>query len=126
MQIRVDVDNHIDGSEELMVRVEGVVEGSLDRFQDQLARVEVHLSQLSRQQRAGSRDMCCSIEAFAGAGLKSIAVSHQGMTLTEAIHAASAKLERAVEVALRRTELAASGTAGDEGPGAEGLRHVKA
>jgi ribosome-associated translation inhibitor RaiA len=126
MQIRVDVDDHIDGSEELMVRVEGVVEGSLDRYQEQLVRVEVHLSQLSRQ-NAGARDMCCRMEAFASAGLKPIAVSHEGMTMTEAIHAASAKLERAVATALARRsrprDLPASGE--DEGPGTEGLGHVK-
>ena len=66
MQIRVDVDDHIDSSEELMVRVEGVVQGSLDRYQDQVTRVEVHLSQRVPH-RPGERDMCCRMEAHAGA-----------------------------------------------------------
>jgi len=107
MQIRVDVDDHIDGSEELMVRVEGVVEGSLDRFQDRVARVEVHLSQLAHPP-AGERDMCCRMEAHS-AGLKPITVSHEAVTLTEAIHAASAKLERAVHLALGRQKPAGAG-----------------
>ncbi len=98
MQIRVDVDDHIDGSEELMVRVEGVVEGSLDGFQERIARVDVHLSQRTPH-KAGERDMCCRMEAYSGS-LKLTEVSHDALTLTEAIHAASAKLERAVHKAL--------------------------
>lgn len=98
MQIWVDVDDRIDSSEELIVRVEGVVEGSLDRFQGRIARVDVHLSRLHQ---AGHRDMCCRMEAHAG-GLKPITASHEAVTLTEAIHAASAKLERAAAAALGR------------------------
>lgn len=100
MQIRVDVDDHIDGSEELMVRVEGVVEGTLDGFQERIARVDVHLSQRTPH-KAGGRDMCCRMEAYAGT-LKVTEVSHDALTLTEAIHAASAKLHRAIHSALNR------------------------
>lgn len=112
MQIRVDVDDHIDGSEELMVRVEGVVEGSLDRFQERIARVDVHLSQRVPHKH-GERDMCCRMEAHAG-GLRPIAVSHEALTLTEAIHAASAKLERAVHLALHAVEPTDPAAAGEE------------
>ena len=94
MQIRVNADEHIDSNEELTLRIEGVVEGSLDRYQDRVTLVEVHLSRLVRHQ-GGGRDMCCRMEAHVGA-LKPLAVSHEAFTLTEAIHAASAKLERAI------------------------------
>jgi hypothetical protein len=110
MQVRVDVDDHIDGSEELLIRVEGVVEGSLDRFEGQIARVEVHLGQLSHP--PAGQGMCCRMEAYAGA-LKPIAVSHEGMTLTEAIHAAAAKLHRAVAAALSQRNAADAAAAGD-------------
>jgi ribosome-associated translation inhibitor RaiA len=104
MQVRVDVDDHIDGSEELMSRVEGVVEGSLDRFLGRIARVDVHLSQLGRAQ-ASHGDMCCRMEAYAGTLTPPIVVSHAAVTLTEAIHAAAAKLERAVVTTLgKRTK----------------------
>lgn len=119
MQIRVDVDDHVDSSEELRARVEGVVEGSLDRFQEQIARVDVHLTQL----RQGQRDMCCRMEAHTG-GLMPVAVSHEAVTLTEAIHAASAKLVRAVVLALGRSkpkDISESGhPSGEEGAGPEG------
>ncbi len=100
MQIRVHTDDHIDGSEELTSRVEGVVEGSLDRYRDRIALVEVHLGQRTPH-HGGERDMCCRMEAHAGA-LQPIEVSHEAITLTESIHAASAKLERAVHAALGR------------------------
>jgi hypothetical protein len=126
MQVRVDVDDHIDGSEELLIRVEGVVVGSLDRFEDRISRVEVHLAQLSHP-RAGHA-MCCRMEAFAGA-LKPIAVSHEGLTLTEAIHAAAAKLHRAVATALNRTSAtkmaAASDAGGDDHAPEEELGHLR-
>jgi ribosome-associated translation inhibitor RaiA len=100
MQIRVHADAHIDSSEELTIRVEGVVEGSLDYYRDRVTLVEVHLSRLSLHP-PGERDMCCRMEAHAGA-LKPIEVSHEALTLTEAIHAAAAKLERAIHSAVGR------------------------
>ena len=100
MQIRVHADDHIDSSEELTIRVEGVIQGSLDDYRNRVTLVEVHLSRLSRHS-PGGRDLCCRMEAHAGT-LKPIEVSHQALTLTEAIHAASAKLERAIQGALGR------------------------
>lgn len=129
MQVRVDFDDHIDGSEDLVIRVEGVVEGSLDRFQGRISRVDVHLSQLGRAQ-PGQRDLCCRMEAYAGA-LAPIVVSHEAMTLTEAIHAAAAKLTRAVGAALGRRkpkeDAAAEGQDAhdDGGAGEEGLGHLR-
>ena len=112
MQIRVDADDHIDSNDELADRVEGVVEGSLERYRDRVAVVVVHLSRLV-QHRPGERDMCCRMEAQAGS-LKPIVVTHEALTLTEAIHAASAKLERAVHDALK--SLKAREAAGHAGP----------
>jgi ribosome-associated translation inhibitor RaiA len=114
MQIRVDTDEHIDSSEELTLRIEGVVEGSLDRYVDRVTLVQVHLGRLTKHSTAG-RDMCCRMEAHLG-GLKPIAVSHEAFTLTEAIHAASAKLERAIhhEFQQRRTAIPHQGPADDE------------
>ena len=94
MQIRVDADEHIDSNDELTLRIEGVVEGSLERYVDRVTLVEVHLVR-NAQHSMGGRDMCCRMEAHVG-GLKPVAVSHDAFTLTEAIHAASAKLERAI------------------------------
>jgi len=126
MKIRVDVDDHIDSSEELIVRVEGVVEGSLDGYQEQVGRVDVHMSRRVPHKH-GEHDLCCRMEAHVG-GLHSISVSHEAMTLTEAIHAASAKLERAIQGVLRAATSPSAGRReeNDEMPDpAEGLEHLR-
>jgi ribosome-associated translation inhibitor RaiA len=102
MQILVDADDHLHGSQDLTARIEGVVEGALERFSERITRVEIRLSDLNSR-RPGERDMCCHMEAHAG-GLKPIGVSHEAVTLTEAIHAAASKLERALDHALGRVK----------------------
>src|SRR5512146_855668 len=88
MQVLVNSDHHIVGGEDLTERVQGVVEGRLERFAGRITRVEVHLNDLNSDKR-------CMMEARVG-GMKPIAVSHEAPTLTEAIHAAAGKLERAI------------------------------
>ncbi len=44
MQIQVNTDKNIAGSEDLQQQVEGVVEGHLGRFGDRITRVEVHVN----------------------------------------------------------------------------------
>jgi hypothetical protein len=100
MQILVEADDHIHGSQDLLTRIEGVVEGALEHFGEQVTRVEVQLSDLNSH-KPGERDMRCRMEAHAG-GLKPIEVTHEAATLTEAIHAAASKLRRALERALDR------------------------
>ena len=101
MQVLVDADDHIDSSGEVVLRVEGLVEGSLERFRDRITRVDVYLSQLSRREAGGDRDMCCRMAAYA-ASVNPIEVVYAGLTLTEAIHAAAAELEQAVPAAIGR------------------------
>lgn len=90
------------GGGDIAERVQGVIEGRLERFEGWITRVEVGLSDLNSQKR-GDRDQRCIMEARLK-GLSPIAVSHEAATLTEAIHAAADKLERAVEQAFSRLE----------------------
>jgi hypothetical protein len=114
MQVRVNTDEHVDSSQELIFRVEGVIEGSLHDYEDCVTLVEVHLS-LRTPHHPGDRDMCCRMEAHLIA-LKPLEVSHEALTLTEAIHAASAKLEKAIRAALgHRKSKGAAAPAADEG-----------
>ena len=99
MQVLVNSDS---GSGDLTERVQGVLEGRLERFEERIARVEVQLTDLNSR-KLGERDKRCIIEARLG-GMKPIAVSHEAPTLTEAIHVAADKLESAVEDALGRLE----------------------
>lgn len=102
MQVLVNSDHHIVGGEDLTERVRGVVAGRLERFEGRITRVEVHLSDLNSL-KLGERDKRCMMEARVG-GLKPIAVSHEAPTLTEAIHMAADKLERAVARTLGKLE----------------------
>jgi len=102
MQVLINSDRHITGSVDLTERVQGVVEGRLDRFGGRITRVEVHLYDLNSQ-KLGERDKRCLMEARLG-GMEPIAVSHEAATLTEAIHSAADKLERAIEHALGRLQ----------------------
>jgi ribosome-associated translation inhibitor RaiA len=98
MQVLVNSDLHMDLTE----RVQGVLEGRLERFEERITRVEVALSDLNSC-RLGERDKRCIMEARLG-GREPIAVSHEAPTLAEAIHVAAEKLERAVEDALGSLE----------------------
>lgn len=102
MQVLVNSDNHIVAGEGLTERVQGVVEGRLERFDGRITRVEVHLNDLNSI-KLGERDKRCTMEARVG-GMRPIAATHEAATLTEAIHVAADKLERAVEHALGRLE----------------------
>lgn len=102
MQVLVNSDHHIVADEDLTGRVQGVVEGRLERFAGRITRVEVHLNDLNGS-KLGERDKRAMMEARIG-GLKPIAVSHEAPTLTEAIHAAADKLERAIANALGKLE----------------------
>ena len=109
MQVLVNSDHHIVGGEDLTERVQGLVEGRLERFAARITRVEVHLEDLNSATRGvraallSQRDKRCMMEARVG-GLKPIAVSHEAPTLTEAIHVAADKLEREIAHALGRLE----------------------
>lgn len=86
--------------EELIRRIEGVMEGALERFGDRIAAVEVSLSDPYGMDvvKAG---MSCHVEVrLLQAG--PLAASHQATTLAEAIHGAADKLKRSLNGQLRR------------------------
>ena len=102
MQVLVNGDDHICCDEELIRRIEGVIEGTLARFGDRVTRVEAHLRDLGSV-KAGDRDKVCSLEARI-AGPEPVVVKHEAATLTEAIHAAADKLERFLARELQRLD----------------------
>ena len=112
MQVLVNSDHHIVGGEDLAERVQGVVEGCLERFAARITRVEVHLHDLNSG-KSGERDKRCMMEARIG-GMRPMAVSHEAPTLTEAIHVAADKLERAIEHSLGKLADSAGRTPPEE------------
>lgn len=94
MQIQVKTDNHIEGSDDLIGRVEDVVTASMDRFGDLITRVEVHLNDVNAQKHGV--DKRCMMEARVS-GRESVAVTHLAESLDDAIHGAADKLEKTLD-----------------------------
>ena len=101
MQIQINTDDNIEGSDRLAQQVEAVVRDALDRFGEQITRVEVHLSDANSGQKGGVDDKRCLLEARL-AGLQPIAVSHEAETMRQAVGGATEKLVRTLESTLGR------------------------
>lgn len=103
MQIQLNTDNRIVGSEALAARVDRTVRPALDRFVDRVTRLEVHLNDVNGA-RAGD-DKRCMLEARV-AGEEPVAVSHQAATFELAIDGAKEKLVRALDRVAGKREAA--------------------
>ncbi len=100
MQIQVNTDHNIEGSEGLSDQVRSVVENALSRISDQITRVEVHLSDENRH-KSGQNDKSCMMEARLE-GLRPVAVTHQADTLDQAVDGAADMLASLIESTLGR------------------------
>lgn len=98
MQVQVNTDNHIHGSEALSNHVASVVEGTLDRFSSRITRVEVHLKDVNGA-KSGTDDNHCTMEARL-TGLQPVAVTHEAANMDQAIDGAAEKLERLIDSTL--------------------------
>jgi ribosome-associated translation inhibitor RaiA len=101
MKIQVNSDIHIEGGEALSARVSAAVEHALRRLQDQVTRVEVHLSDQNGD-KSGQRDKRCVMEARLE-GRQPIAAADQAATLDQAVRGAAGKLARLIDSQLGRT-----------------------
>ena len=102
MQILIHSDNHIKGGGSATERVQSIVEAAVDRFENRITRIEVHLSDTNGPKH-GDREKRSVIEARVG-GLRPIAVAHEAPNLLEAIEGAAEKLKRALEHTLGRLD----------------------
>ena len=100
MLIQVHTDNHVEGSTGLTRHVETEVMNSLNRFGQQIVRVEVHLGD-NNSHKSGEADKRCVLEARL-AGHQPVAVNHNAPTLHQAIGGAVGKIERRLEHTLGR------------------------
>lgn len=100
MQININTDKTIEHSPGLDEHVESVVQDAIQRFQDQITRVEAHLSQDLKHKSADGENRCM-LEARV-TGYQPIAVTDHAPTLHQAINGAAGKLKRAIDSALGR------------------------
>lgn len=100
MQVQINTDHNIEGREALATHVRNVVEGAMGRFNDQVTRVEVHLTD-ENSHKSGQNDMRCVLEARLQ-GHQPVAVTHHAATLHQAIDGAADKLISLVNSTLGR------------------------
>ena len=95
MQIQVHSDNHIDGSARLAEWVSASVASKVERYDDELTRVVVHLND-ENAHKAGANDKRCQIEARPK-GQAPISVTHKAESLEFALDGAIEKLGHALD-----------------------------
>jgi len=96
MIIQVNTDNHTEGKEELNTYITNLVKEKLQRFDNQLTRIEVHLSDENGGGKAGADDKKCNIEARLE-NLEPVFASSQSDELSKAIHDCLQKIKRGIE-----------------------------
>lgn len=96
MKIQINTDDNIDQSEALPERTEAAIRDVLDRFADQITRVEVHLSDENSDKKSGNHDIRCLLEARLE-GLQPVAVTDQAATVEQAVEGAARKMRRSLD-----------------------------
>jgi len=100
MDIQLNTDKNIEGKEALASQVEAAVKRALHRFDDQITRIEVHLSDETAG-KSGRDDKRCLMEARLE-GRQPVAVTHQAGSVSEAVDGAANKLKSLLDSALGR------------------------
>lgn len=95
MQIQINTDHHIEGSEARDAWTRGVLESALAPYADELTRVEVHFN-IENAARGGTSDKRCLLEARVN-GRPPVAVTEHADALDAALHGAVRKLLHALE-----------------------------
>lgn len=102
MQIHVNTDKNLHGGEDVIRRVQEMVESAVANFADRITRIEAHLSD-ENASKHGEHDKRCMLEARLN-GLQPIAVTHMAESVPLAVQGAAEKLEHAIGRALGRLE----------------------
>src|SRR5690606_16379248 len=101
MLIQLNTDSNIKGDDVLAQQVEAIVKNALERFSEQVTRVEVHISDANSENKFGTDDKRCLLEARL-AGLQTISVSDQAATVAQAVDGAVEKKKRSLDSTLGR------------------------
>ncbi len=92
MKIQVNTDRHVEGSEALVQMVEAEVQSALERFEDRLTRVEVHLSDENGENDGGGADKRCLLEARPE-GMQPVVATETADTVEQALLSATQKMQ---------------------------------
>jgi ribosome-associated translation inhibitor RaiA len=95
MQIQINTDSNVTGSEVLTASSTSSISEELMKYSEQITRVEVHFSD-EDVNKAGLNDKSCMVEARL-AGMNPIAVTNQANTHDKAFSGALDKLKNSLE-----------------------------
>ena len=98
MQIHVNTDKNIEGSARMSAYFSETIQEALSRFNGQITRVQVHLSDENAHKEGGD-DKRCLLEARLK-GLKPVVVTHNAENLEIAVSGAIDKLLKSLESSL--------------------------
>ena len=101
MQVLLNADHHTDGRHEMAEHLTSVVKEALDRFGEQITRVEAHLSDENSQVKSGPDEIQCTLEARL-VGREPVVVKDRASNAHQAIRGAVGKLKRAVATVLEK------------------------
>ncbi|WP_107037929.1 HPF/RaiA family ribosome-associated protein [Brumimicrobium mesophilum] len=90
MDVIFNTDNNIEGKERIEAYFTKKIKEDLNRFEDKVTRVEVHLSD-ENGDKGGNNDKKCVLEVRPQ-GLKPVAVSSQDDTIEKSISGATKKM----------------------------------
>jgi ribosome-associated translation inhibitor RaiA len=103
MKIQINTDDNIDQSEALPEQTEATIRSVLDRFADQVTRIEVHLSDENSNKKFGTHDMRCLLEARLE-GLQPIVVTDASANVEQAVDGAARKMRRSLDSILGKRQ----------------------
>jgi ribosome-associated translation inhibitor RaiA len=95
MKIHINTDKNVSGNQDRSDFITGLISEELSRFNDQITRVEVHLSDEDGK-KAGQNDKRCLLEARLE-GRQPIAVTDHAGSHEEAVSGAIDKLKTSLE-----------------------------
>ena len=102
MQVQLNTDNHVPGSQDLAAWVDSEVRSTLKHFAGRVNRVEMHLHDLDNGKSHGD-DKRCVIEARV-AGRSPLSVTHDAAVMDRAIRGALEKVVHALDHAFGKRE----------------------
>jgi len=102
MKVQINSDKQVVVDAELSSFIETAVRRTLGRFEKQLTRLEVHLSDLNSSSKRGLRDKRCLLEARP-AGQKPVSVAFETGSLEQSVRGAAGKMKRLLETSLGKS-----------------------
>ena len=97
MHIQVNTDKNISGHESLAQSVEDILNRILERFADQITRLEVHLSDENSASKSGVNDKRCLLEARLAGREPTASSSDLAVTIEQAVTGAAQKMVRLLD-----------------------------